>query len=191
MKWRRLLLVACLILVGILLGRRLTTEPHAQAKSKGAPHSAKLTWQGLPKATKIPAIPPPESAPSDAIPSGEPIPDPPTELEAGTWKEYYERWMRGGQDRPATRDAIVYLDDLLDQYRIEPNRRLLSCSPSICRAQLSFSTLQEMRDLTRIPYDTARVHVGQPEPVEDGVTIVFYWDREDSDSDPDSESEGT
>jgi len=103
----------------------------------------------------------------------------PTSAEAGILRDDFDRWMLEPQDHEETGDLLVYVDELLAAFQVRPNHRLASCGQTICRVQLSFDTLRDMRALASIPHQVGELRASAPEPVEDGVTIVMYWDRDD------------
>lgn len=85
--------------------------------------------------------------------------------------------MSERQDRDATSEARAYVQQLFNEYGVRPNHTLLGCGRTICRLQISFPTVIELRNLSRIPLDGAQIQIGGLEPVIDGVTVVTYWDR--------------
>lgn len=98
----------------------------------------------------------------------------PTSGERKQLAEEYVEWRSHPLDRETSRIAREQVETLLAGKDIDPMDVRIACTTSICRGQLGFPTLEEMMALGRIQRSDD-VKIGLPEPLENGVTVVFYW----------------
>ena len=174
-RWAAMLVV---LLGGVAIGRYSLSEqrPGADGDDVEQTRAARLekrratSWSGMRDAVER-AEPPPRSPTVAATPveydAGLPVhPIPPERApegsaqgprsseSSGQLRALYERWASESSDEEASLRAERYLDDMFDAHEINAFDREVRCGDSLCRSEMSFDNLREMRNLGRIAPST-------------------------------------
>ncbi len=100
-----------------------------------------------------------------------------SEIDLPHLREMYERWSREPEDPETSSSAFEKAKQLLSKGKLDPLALRVRCARDLCRAEIAFDTLKELRNMGMLKREAGQVVVGMPEAVQLGPGMVMYWER--------------